>query len=1247
MNYTGSFSLNSLGLGQSGLMQAYQTGMTAQSDATGYKPFAYNPDSGKVRRPRQGDPAVDSFQRYLEASMANNLPSYPLSNPFNHAAHYRNVVYTAVSSMMRVLSSASIRLEIKRDGKGGMASVAGDSRDHDYVEFKDHYLSDFLRSPNPADDFASFLGKCILQYHLTGRLLIWGVPNKWGLPVRFYVLPTALCIPNPGVPTDRYPMGAWRIQNYYPSSGMVGILPGPAAGIASTPGALIDAREIYVMNNPHPLFNWASLSGLDAMGVQTDVVEMMDKAFWSVYRQGPRIAGILTAPGATADQIDDLNSAINSTYAGPDNAGKIWTTGGRVDAPSFTPISLGPEQLDITARATYEAQIIAAVTGQDRTVLGLKTDGVGSYSERWAAMADVRERTYIPWLGMLASMLTRGPVRDWGLEDKGVRVAIRLPRLNDPVMVQADTNAGAADGTMTTDEVRARRDMGPDPLGLGHLPPAIRTMTLQLAAEQGGLPPNPTPPGDDGSEETVDIADPSDDGTALGALRASREEPEGEPIASTAQVEAAQQARAKTGQPRKPAGSSAGKKSPKPKPKTSGGGKGPPIKKAITAPDDGDDLARGVTVLYHETPAKNIDSILTNGLRQNPHMRSPKWYTLTDSLPGAINYTSGATDRHVVEIHLPPDAMDRYVWPKPGASDHYGNQYAVRGTVPAEYIRAVHAPDDNGEFVRQTVGEHKALPENPEHRTEAVYGLHLALQADPLNHGLRQVYADALDDVGASHEATVHRAIAVAHLHGDENHPEVREQFHGLYHAADPELSKVASHIAHEYSERVVDHGNEYGPVEHLDDVLGGAAYRHASRANQNVRLGNYRQASLEHGWASNVHGEAADEYAARAAYRNSSEALHRHGHALNAIAEAANRVARTTLGTVPEARTIKSDIAQSAFTDSLGGTLVPAAGSATVPTKKKRRVLRGHEAHDVIERAVADVLGVPAAVEAKAELADPDPVPAFDRYAAHRKHLATLPVVGSSPLGNPVDHSNVSHLITLQHPRRQIKAVFKPSEGEQPGLRQHIPMHAGAQAARESAASHVAQIAGYHDLVPATTLRHHEGQHGSVQRFVGDGILAAKLGHEERFGSNHHDVRRAAAFDYLIGNTDRHLGNWLVRPTPHGDKITLIDHGLAFPDKHPTGAAWHHEEMIRRTYLHRTGGNDPPPNPGGSDPDGKWLAIRRTLTEHGLSSKAIADTGKRWRVLTSGRFHFGELLSEHPDYLIGKLNTASTRSGV
>lgn len=41
-------------------------------------------------------------------------------------------------------------------------------------------------------------------------------------------------------------------------------------------------------------------------------------------------------------------------------------------------------------------------------------------------------------------------------------------------------------------------------------------------------------------------------------------------------------------------------------------------------------------------------------------------------------------------------------------------------------------------------------------------------------------------------------------------------------------------------------------------------------------------------------------------------------------------------------------------------------------------------------------------------------------------------------------------------------------------------------------------------------------------------------------------DRSRCALFDFVIGNADRHAGNWMIAD----GKITLIDHGLCFPEK-------------------------------------------------------------------------------------------------
>ncbi|KAJ9061385.1 Phosphatidylinositol 4-kinase LSB6 [Entomophthora muscae] len=46
--------------------------------------------------------------------------------------------------------------------------------------------------------------------------------------------------------------------------------------------------------------------------------------------------------------------------------------------------------------------------------------------------------------------------------------------------------------------------------------------------------------------------------------------------------------------------------------------------------------------------------------------------------------------------------------------------------------------------------------------------------------------------------------------------------------------------------------------------------------------------------------------------------------------------------------------------------------------------------------------------------------------------------------------------------------------------------------------------------------------------------------------------LERLVAFDYLIRNTDRGIDNWMIKLNGQGISIAAIDHGLAFPHKHP-----------------------------------------------------------------------------------------------
>lgn len=149
----------------------------------------------------------------------------------------------------------------------------------------------------------------------------------------------------------------------------------------------------------------------------------------------------------------------------------------------------------------------------------------------------------------------------------------------------------------------------------------------------------------------------------------------------------------------------------------------------------------------------------------------------------------------------------------------------------------------------------------------------------------------------------------------------------------------------------------------------------------------------------------------------------------------------------------------------------------------------------------------------------------------------------------DPAGHANAAFRVTFEDGSR---GVFKPALGEDAGLRESIP--AGSQWRREIAASEVDQRLGY-DLVPRTRAFGDDLHgHGSLQ----DWAEGAKPSHDAaRYAEV--DQQRMAVLDYLVGNTDRHIGNWL---TGAAGRPVAIDNGLSFPT--------HAVEPLRSDFIAR-----------------------------------------------------------------------------
>lgn len=443
-------------------------------------------------------------QQYTEAALAVNWPSFPLSNPFAQAANYVDAIYLIIQHFMRAMSPATIGLEKRTNQKDQDTHLAVGSAtitDQGYEAFPDHQLNDILQQPNPADNFTDFLCQCILNWNLHGRVLIWGVPNAAGAPERLYCLPVPLMVPAYQVGSPAYPLGAWRLQPYYPNSSMIGVMP---TGLAGAAGTVIDNRQIYDMKNPHPVYRWAPYSPLVGGQSAVDIKNNIDLSFWSIMSQGPKPTGIIDAPGADEAAIRGIQNTIDNAHGGARKHGKMMVIGG--GNPERPALKLHPfhnmKSDDSLHSAGWEIfmSFLCALFGLDMTVVGLRK--TGGYAERWAAKNDAREG-YLQFLVKLASLLTQGPCAQWGLRKKGVRVIVTLPPLvgYEPAEMSRD---GAADGSMTLDEVRHLRGLRSVPK-YGKYPVVIalemmqrdlgiddHTEQMELIERQAELAPTPT-----------------------------------------------------------------------------------------------------------------------------------------------------------------------------------------------------------------------------------------------------------------------------------------------------------------------------------------------------------------------------------------------------------------------------------------------------------------------------------------------------------------------------------------------------------------------------------------------------------------------------------------------------------------------------------------------------------------------------------------------------------------------------------
>ncbi len=202
------------------------------------------------------------------------------------------------------------------------------------------------------------------------------------------------------------------------------------------------------------------------------------------------------------------------------------------------------------------------------------------------------------------------------------------------------------------------------------------------------------------------------------------------------------------------------------------------------------------------------------------------------------------------------------------------------------------------------------------------------------------------------------------------------------------------------------------------------------------------------------------------------------------------------------------------------------------------------------------------------------------------------------------------------------LSGVFKPSSGEDAGrdadrseLRYGITT--GTFWRREAVSYTIADMLGLGHLVPVTVTRNVAGDDGSLQYFFESGETATRYGQWVRYDGDE-DAAIGAVFDYLIGNTDRHAGNWLY--DERRKKIHLIDNGCTFPHTYES-RDYVNVDLIEHAVS--SGFNVPEQV---KDWNGKWVAVQKALEQAGIEPEAIALTRQRWNNLMRVSLRGGEI---------------------
>lgn len=391
----------------------------------GLRPRVRPPASGPGRSLVSSDVAT---QRLVQA-LRSMAPGGWSDDRWEQMRHFVGINYVAVHRKCTQLQRAEFQVFVKDpEAPDGKRPVTEQDPPQGGRFAKPYDLVKLLEKPNPQDTFGDVMYRWGQQKDLTGMALTWMLPNRLGVPMELYVIPTAIAIPQPAVNPD-FPDGYYRIQPVYPY-GPFSTYPTPTTAV----GAPIPAQWMLRFLYPHPLLRYDGYSPLTAMRLEMDTLDSINRGRWYTMKRLKNPSAVLNfddfeaAEPLPEPEIDRIKAEFENEFEGPENAGKLYVAqpGSRLEPWGQRPVDMdfpaGWDQLT--------SFILGGAFGITKTAAGMVEDN--AYATLYATLKQLYWLTLEPDAENYAAKLTRHLAPFFG---DNLIVEIRMKPINDHEIV--------------------------------------------------------------------------------------------------------------------------------------------------------------------------------------------------------------------------------------------------------------------------------------------------------------------------------------------------------------------------------------------------------------------------------------------------------------------------------------------------------------------------------------------------------------------------------------------------------------------------------------------------------------------------------------------------------------------------------------------------------------------------------------------------------------------------------------------